>query len=176
MPKKDRNCREKLENLLTDHLCSRIPGWKSRKWKDPKFKSTKWSESNQKQTGDHHTNLAWKWATHLQSSLWNHSLNTLLTWCLQIFQQLFKINLVTKVVAFLLATLETCQPHISTINVFSIWFESWVYINTDFGQHWRCRSPSIRCCTLLDIKAWILYINKKIFLVAINHASCSLSF
>lgn len=92
MPKKDGNCREKLENLLTDHLCRRIPGWKSRKWKDPKFKSTKWSESNQKQTGDHHTNLAWKRATHLQSSLWNNFLKTLLTWCLHFFPQLFKIN------------------------------------------------------------------------------------
>ena len=51
-----------------------------------------------------------------------------------------------------------------------------IYQHKDFGQHWRCRSPSIRCCTLLDIKAWILYIKKKIFLVAINHASCSLSF
>ena len=84
---------------LTDHLCSRIPCRKSSKWKDPKFKSTKCSESSQKQTGEtdttektHHANLARKWATHLQSSLWNNFLKTLLTWCLHFFPQLFKIN------------------------------------------------------------------------------------
>ena len=71
-------------NWLTDNVWAWISwwlgNWNGWKWDGTKLKGTKGSESSQKQWGEadsaqksHHTNLTWKWASHLQSLLWNCS-------------------------------------------------------------------------------------------------------
>ena len=64
---------------------SRNPRREERDGNTTKRGSRKWGKGSKKHRGDanptkksHHTNLAWKWTPHLESSLWNHSLQRLL--------------------------------------------------------------------------------------------------